>query len=1101
MDGNIESKDEFNGNTEKSSGISNLKNNSSSENLSHYNLGIPGLPQEAAVSDTAEKELSAGSNLIFDHLETETTYTPIVSNEETTIFTRKPSRKFSESLVFQRRKSLAQNDLMAVFYYPDTIKQPTITDVPFESKEFEQIEDGILESESDFKVGWEPTLEKAIKAIVSIKANCVRSFDTETSGNYTATGFVVDAKNGIILSNRHVVNPAPIVAQAVFTNYEEVELMPIYCDPVHDFGFFKFDPEKIKFMDLSEIKLAPNKAKVGMEIRVVGNDAGEKLSILSGTLARLDRNSPDYGVGEYNDFNTFYLQAASGTSGGSSGSPVLDIYGDAVALNAGGSNKALSSYYLPLNKILVALEHIRLSEHVPRGTLQTEFEHLPYDELRRLGLTHDIEKQMRVRYPKETGLLCVKSVLPQGPADKILHAGDIVIALNEIPLTNFLQFFSVIDVNVEKDVQITILRCRKAYKVTCKVQDLHSITPHRYIEVGGGVLNELSYQLARSYSLPVKGVYVASSGQMLGSANVWRGSVIISVNHIQINCLDDFANAVSTLKAGSRVPIKYFGLDQQYREKIMIMNVVCHWHPLRKATRNRETGLWDYVNLQKPTIDTILEPQTVLFPPLKKNLSPADQIWTSVVSIDFHIPYLLNGMITTQFYGPGFIINREHGFILCDRDTISISTGDVYVTFAHSLVVSAKIIFLHPVYNFSIIQYDPSLIGETRVTEIEFAEEYYNGTLRLEQGDPIVLVAVGNDQNPVVRRTIISSRSILSTRECAPPRWRATNIEGVYLEDQPSCQGGVLCGEDGKVKSLWLNFSSQDPKNKEQSFMAGVDPSIIRPVLETLKLSTLTDLYSLDVELWTVRPAAARSLGLSYKRMQEMQENSQSYSNFYYVLSILNTQSQSSKQIKTGDLFLEIDGVLVTDIAQIAVIYGKQSVKLTVLRDGSELELNVPTSQLPTVETDNAIGWSGAIIQEPYRAVLEQVKTLPSNIYVTCTLFGSPASGYGLKPGVWITHVEGRPVDSIADFIDQVKDIYKRSFSCSELKNNNEQELVDSEGNSIETGYVRLNVVNKIGFSKVISIRLDEHYWPSMKLTHDNESFFNWNVNFDINTF
>jgi hypothetical protein len=30
---------------------------------------------------------------------------------------------------------------------------------------------------------WEPTLEKAIRAIVSIKASHVRSFDTETSGN------------------------------------------------------------------------------------------------------------------------------------------------------------------------------------------------------------------------------------------------------------------------------------------------------------------------------------------------------------------------------------------------------------------------------------------------------------------------------------------------------------------------------------------------------------------------------------------------------------------------------------------------------------------------------------------------------------------------------------------------------------------------------------------------------------------------------------------------------------------------------------------------------------------------------------------------------
>ena len=126
---------------------------------------------------------------------------------------------------------------------------------------------------------WNDTLAKISSGIVSIQVDSTRAFDTGRNQSSQATGFVVDAERGLILTNRHVVTPGPVVAQAIFLNQEEVPLVPVYRDPVHDFGFFSYDPEHLMFIEPAELPLVPEAAQIGRDIRVVGNDAGEQLSI------------------------------------------------------------------------------------------------------------------------------------------------------------------------------------------------------------------------------------------------------------------------------------------------------------------------------------------------------------------------------------------------------------------------------------------------------------------------------------------------------------------------------------------------------------------------------------------------------------------------------------------------------------------------------------------------------------------------------------------------------------------------------------------------------------------------------------------------------
>jgi len=60
-----------------------------------------------------------------------------------------------------------------------------------------------VKTDAETPSSWEDMINLAVKAIVSIRFAQPVAFDSEDACTSEATGFVVDAERGIILTNRH----------------------------------------------------------------------------------------------------------------------------------------------------------------------------------------------------------------------------------------------------------------------------------------------------------------------------------------------------------------------------------------------------------------------------------------------------------------------------------------------------------------------------------------------------------------------------------------------------------------------------------------------------------------------------------------------------------------------------------------------------------------------------------------------------------------------------------------------------------------------------------------------------------------------------------
>ncbi|RCK60961.1 hypothetical protein Cantr_08651 [Candida viswanathii] len=911
---------------------------------------------------------------------------------------------------------------------------------------------------------WQETITKVVNSVVSIHFSQVICFDTETAICSEATGFVVDAERGLILTNRHVVGPGPFKGYVVFDNHESVDVKPIYRDPIHDFGFLSFDPKAVKYLKLSQLQLCPELAKIGTEIRVVGNDAGEKLSILAGIISRLDRNTPEYGSMTYNDFNTEYIQAAASAAGGSSGSPVVNEDGKCVALQAGGSTEAATDFFLPVYRPLRALQCIQQNKPITRGDIQVEWQLKPFNECVRLGLTAEAEAKARELFPDKIGLLVAELVLPEGPADGLIKEGDTLISINGEDISTFIRVDEILDENVGNELEFVIQRGGHTLTQKIKIGNLHDITPNRFVSVTGATFNDMSYQIARCFCLPVRGVFVNNGvGSFEFSTQDTLGWLIEAVDDVPVANLDEFVEVMKNVPDKAKIAVQYKHVTDIHSDYVHTIHIDRHWNSTFKmATRNDTTGLWDFKSIQDKALPPVApEPQNAKYIDIPfdgESKKGCSELVRSFVEVRTICPTTIDSHPFKKSKSHGVVIDAENGFVLVSRRIVPNDMCDIFLVFAESIDVEAKVVFLHPHLNYAIVKYDPKLVLADVKTPAF-------GDKPLQRGDKAFFVGYNYHLRLVtddVRVSAVSSRN-MSPNPMAP-RYKATNLECVILDSKITheCLSGVIADDDGTVRAFWLSYLGEA---NDRFLRMGLDVTDIKDVLTQLQQNNaVKNLRILDAEFSPSTVFQSRSRGVSQEWIDKYEKDSTDEIKFLTVTRVAAPRLDGvASPLKTGDIVLSVDGELVKNMRDFKPMYTKDVLEFRIVRQKKEMSLQVPTIDTSELETSHVVFWSGVSLQNPHFGVRQLMKAIPSEVYVVEKAAGSPGSQYGLAPVSFITHVNDQETKNLDAFVKVVKDIPDNT-------------------------YVKLRMVSFDNVPIAISLKTDYHYFPTVEVKKSEET-------------
>jgi Do/DeqQ family serine protease len=283
------------------------------------------------------------------------------------------------------------------------------------------------------------------------------------------SGVIVDAKNGYIITNHHVVENASEITITLLDN-RSFSAKVVGTDEGADIAVLQAKQPNLIAMALGD----STRLEVGDYVVAIGNPFGLQHTVTAGIVSALGRTgiNPD----GYEDF----IQTDASINPGNSGGALVNLRGELVGINSAilsrsGGNIGIG-FAIPVNMVKGVMDQLIKYGQVKRGVLGVNIYSLTPDIAKEFGLT-------------ETSGALVAGVAPGSAADHAgVKTGDIITSINGIPMKDAGELRNTIGMlRVGDKVEIGLLRDGKPRKVTALIAERNEIEAANAAEINKGL--------------------------------------------------------------------------------------------------------------------------------------------------------------------------------------------------------------------------------------------------------------------------------------------------------------------------------------------------------------------------------------------------------------------------------------------------------------------------------------------------------------------------------------------------------------------------------------------------------------------------------------